>query len=256
MIPVKINDWRLLSFMGFVSFKDLDEETKAILDKEFEETYNKYKKLVYFIVVRIINIPNIAEEITNDTFLILYQHLNVIRDKKKIKSYLSITAKRLTYQYIKKYNAEREGLVDNFNMENYPDETATIREKKRWDTTRRVSMVNEIPSSILISIHQNNYPDPRPSGYQVFYNRVPDSEVLANCAHMLLQQSLYPENRRLAAPISEKIYLMNHAKCPAILVECGFLSNPNEAAQLSESTYQRTIAAILFASYLQFLSCR
>jgi len=147
-------------------------------------------------------------------------------------------------------------LTRNSEEIDYPDETATIREKKRWDTTRRVSMVNEIPSSILISIHQNNYPDPRPSGYQVFYNRVPDSEVLANCAHMLLQQSLYPENRRLAAPISEKIYLMNHAKCPAILVECGFLSNPNEAAQLSESTYQRTIAAILFASYLQFLSCR
>jgi len=119
--------------MGFVSFKDLDEETKAILDKEFEETYNKYKKLVYFIVVRIINIPNIAEEITNDTFLILYQHLNVIRDKKKIKSYLSITAKRLTYQYIKKYNAEREGLVDNFNMENYPDETARFSYFESWD---------------------------------------------------------------------------------------------------------------------------
>lgn len=147
-------------------------------------------------------------------------------------------------------------LTRNSEEIDYPDETATIREKKRWDTTRRVSMINEIPSSILISIHQNNYPDPRPSGHQVFYNRVPDSEVLANYAHMLMQQSLYPENRRLAAPISEKIYLMNHAKCPAILVECGFLSNPNEAAQLSESTYQRTIAAILFASYLQFLSCR
>lgn len=119
--------------MSFVSFKDLDEETKVILDKEFEQIYKKYKNLIYFIVVRIINIQTIAEEITNDAFLILFQHLDVIRDKKKIKSYLSTTAKRLTYHYIKKYNEERDGLVDNFNIENYPDDSDRFVYFEGWN---------------------------------------------------------------------------------------------------------------------------
>ena len=136
----------------------------------------------------------------------------------------------------------------------YPDETATIREKKRWDTSRRVELINGIPLAVLISIHQNNYPDPRPNGTQVFYNTIADAELLASDTHALLTQTFCPESRRLPSPISDKIYIMKHVNCPAILVECGFLSNPDEAARLSDNAYQCKLAAVLCASYLQFLN--
>ena len=56
----------------------------------------------------------------------------------------------------------------------------------------------------------------------------------------------------MAAPISDRVYLMKRVRCPAILVECGFLSNPAEAEKLKTGTYQTALAAVLFASYMQY----
>ena len=55
-----------------------------------------------------------------------------------------------------------------------------------------------------------------------------------------------------ARVIPESIYLMNHVKAPAVLVECGFLSNPEEAARLRQADYQMTLAVTIAASYLQW----
>lgn len=68
----------------------------------------------------------------------------------------------------------------------------------------------------------------------------------------MLTEALCPTSRRVAAPISEDIYLMRAAKCTAILVECGFLSNTAEAALLQTEAYQLKISALLLASYLQY----
>lgn len=105
---------------------------------------------------------------------------------------------------------------------------------------------------MLISIHQNCYPDRKPSGAQVLYAASPGSDTLGALMHDNLVAYLDPQNRRVAVPISEKIYLMREVNCPAVLVECGFLSNESECAKLEDGGYQTKLAAVIIASYLQY----
>lgn len=134
----------------------------------------------------------------------------------------------------------------------YPDESATIHAKKVWDQKTRVELINATENAVLLSIHQNKFPDARPSGTQVLYAKTEGSADFAELTHANLIACLCPENRRVAAPISDSIYLMKSVNCPAILVECGFLSNPTEAAKLKTGEYQTALATVLVASYLQY----
>lgn len=134
----------------------------------------------------------------------------------------------------------------------YPSEANTISKQKVYDQKTRVALINSYPNGVLISVHQNFYPDTRPSGAQVLYGHTPESEVFGKLLHVNLVAALDPENRRVAAPIDDKIYLMRNAQCTAALVECGFLSNPNEAAQLCSNDYQNKISVVLLASYLEY----
>lgn len=135
----------------------------------------------------------------------------------------------------------------------YPESADTIAAKKKWDQNRRLDLINSQDNAVYISIHQNYYPDPRPVGPQVLFGLADGSEALGNICHEMLNSSLCPDNRRVASPVSDKIFLMNKTKCTAILVECGFLSNPDELLLLKEDTYQKKLAAILLASYLCYI---
>lgn len=134
----------------------------------------------------------------------------------------------------------------------YPESAATTAQRKQSDQKARIELINAQENAVLISIHQNYYPDARPSGCQVFYGKPEGSRELGELAHKNMTEALCPSSRRVAAPISEDIYLMRAAKCTSILVECGFLSNPNEAALLLTDDYQLKISALLLASYLQY----
>lgn len=136
----------------------------------------------------------------------------------------------------------------------YPSEADTVAKQKVYDQKTRVALINGYPDGILISIHQNFYPDTRPKGAQVLYGHTPESEVFGKLLHVNLVAALDPTNRRVAAPIDENIYLMRNVQCTAALVECGFLSNPEEALQLEENTYQNKISVVLLASYLEYLN--
>ena len=136
----------------------------------------------------------------------------------------------------------------------YPESVSTIREKKVWDQKQRAALINATENAVLISVHQNYYPDPRPSGPVVLYGSGAGSTTLAEKVQAAFDSELCPENRRVSTPVSPKIYLMKQVNCPAILVECGFLSNPTEAAQLKNSEYQKKLALILVMSYFQFAS--
>lgn len=134
----------------------------------------------------------------------------------------------------------------------YPESAATTAQRKQSDQKARIELINAQENAVLISIHQNYYPDARPSGCQVFYGKPEGSRELGELAHKNMTEALCPSSRRVAAPISEDIYLMRAAKCTSILVECGFLSNRNEAALLLTDDYQLKISALLLASYLQY----
>lgn len=136
----------------------------------------------------------------------------------------------------------------------YPESEDSIAKMKRWDQHRRLELINSTDKAILISIHQNKYPDPRPFGPQVLYGSVSGSNELGLKCHELLNLYLCPENRRVASPASDNIYLMKNAACPAILVECGFISNSQELSQLQQDNYQKKLAAIILAAYLCYKS--
>ena len=135
----------------------------------------------------------------------------------------------------------------------YPESADTIAKKKVFDQKSRVKLINGVDNAVLISIHQNKYPDPGPSGAQALYGKVSGSMEFGELMHQNLTDCLCPGNRRVAAPISDDIYLMRSVECPSVLVECGFLSNPDEASLLQTKDYQIKLAVVLAASFIQFI---
>lgn len=128
----------------------------------------------------------------------------------------------------------------------------TITEKKVSDLKHRVQLVNETTNALLISIHQNHFSEPKYTGAQVFYAPFNGSEALALLTQQSLRSTLDPGNRRQPKP-ANSVYLMQQVSCPAILVECGFLSNPQEAALLQTETYQTKLVCALTCALTQYL---
>ena len=125
----------------------------------------------------------------------------------------------------------------------------TLREKKRSDLYNRAALVNETEGAVLLSVHQNNHSAKSASGAQVFFHD--DDESILWAQHtQLLRETLGTDPKREATRIAKKVYLMNHINCRAILVECGFLSNPKEDQLLQQEDYQTKLAMVLMSAYL------
>lgn len=129
----------------------------------------------------------------------------------------------------------------------------TIAAKKISDIKERVRIVNSTPNAILLSIHQNNFHDSRYSGAQVFYSAHADSRDLAEKMQSSFRSNLNPMNKR-SIKRSSGVYLMEHTNCPGILVECGFLSNPEEEAKLRNHAYQMKICSVISTTISQYLN--
>ena len=133
------------------------------------------------------------------------------------------------------------------------DTSTTIREKKVSDMHRRLSMYNE--ASLVISLHQNHFSVPKYSGTQLFYSsNHPQSAILAQQIRASIVGWVQPQNTRELKQATDGIYLLHHTTAPAVLVECGFLSNPDERDKLKTSAYQRQIAFAIMAGYWNYQS--
>ena len=129
----------------------------------------------------------------------------------------------------------------------------TLSQKKASDLKERVKRVNETNGAVLISIHQNHYPDDRYSGAQVFYAKTGGSEELAKKLQSVFVSILNPGSRRQIKK-SSGIYLMEHIDCTAVLIECGFLSNAAEEIKLRNPSYQKKLCTVIAAATGQYLS--
>ncbi len=128
----------------------------------------------------------------------------------------------------------------------------TVKERKTSDLKNRVAMVNEIGDGLLISIHQNFYTESKYTGAQVFYtDDLSQTQELAVSMQSLFQEHLDPTNNRASKVVDPSLYLLNHIQLPALLIECGFLSNETEARLLASDDYQQSIACILTTGLLQ-----
>lgn len=133
----------------------------------------------------------------------------------------------------------------------YSEGASTLHEKKVSDLKNRVELINSVPDAMLISVHQNYFTDSRYCGAQVFYTGGDVSRQWGEGTQEVLRKVLDSGNDRAAKMIPDTIYLFSHISCPAILVECGFLSNGEEASLLMTDTYQRKISLALAGAYLQ-----
>ncbi|MDR1893012.1 MAG: N-acetylmuramoyl-L-alanine amidase [Oscillospiraceae bacterium] len=119
----------------------------------------------------------------------------------------------------------------------------TIRQKKTSDLHNRMKIMEANPNALFVSIHQNNFESSRVSGAQVFYApNVPEAKVLAQSIQQNLKTFVQPDNDFKAKASSDDIYLIHKAKSTAVLVECGFMSNPAESLRLRNSDYQGKLA--------------
>ena len=132
----------------------------------------------------------------------------------------------------------------------HDEDAETLREKKSSDLKNRVAAIEKAEGGALISIHQNTYPSGRYHGAHVFYAPTDGSQALAEHVQSSIRTALQPGNERAVKQIPSTVYIMNHITCPAILIECGFLTNPEEEALLRDEDYQRRLAAVIAAAWL------
>ncbi|MGN1443004.1 MAG: N-acetylmuramoyl-L-alanine amidase [Acutalibacteraceae bacterium] len=136
----------------------------------------------------------------------------------------------------------------------YDSDCKTVREKKVSDIHNRMNIVNQYPDSIFLSIHQNHFDQSKYCGAQVFYSKNNEaSKEIAECIQSSIVSKLQPENTRLIKPSGSEIYLLYHAKSPAVMVECGFLSNGAEAQLLNDDEYQTKMAAAIIQGIFAYL---
>jgi len=124
----------------------------------------------------------------------------------------------------------------------YDIDSKTLRQKKISDIHNRVKIGNESSADIFVSIHLNKIPQQQYDGWQTFYNaNNAEGQKLAVSIQNNLNDSIQKENNRVAKSI-ENIYIVKHVEIPTTIVECGFLSNPEEEKLLLEDEYQNKLA--------------
>ncbi len=127
--------------------------------------------------------------------------------------------------------------------------------KKMLDLAARRQMAESTEGAIFVSIHMNAFPEAKYRGLQVFYSKNdPDSQALASKIQQTAQEQLQPDNNRKIKQATSAIYLLDRLHCPAVLVECGFLSNPEEAALFATQEHRKQVASALFSAITAYIS--
>lgn len=131
----------------------------------------------------------------------------------------------------------------------------TLREKKVSDMKNRLEIYNSDENNIVISIHQNKFQQEKYSGTQIFYStNNENSKVLAESIRNSVVNLLQPENTRECKKATKEIYLLYNAKIPAVIVECGFISNYSEAEKLKTESYQKQLAFSIYLGVLDYIN--
>lgn len=130
--------------------------------------------------------------------------------------------------------------------------------KKVYDLKNRLRFTEEAGSdAVFLGIHMNRFSDPKYSGTQVYYSpNSRDSRALAEEIRTGIKTALQPDNTRETKRAGSSIFLLKRLTVPAVLVECGFLSNENEAKKLKDPEYQKAFAAATVSAVASYISSR
>ena len=127
--------------------------------------------------------------------------------------------------------------------------------KKADDLNARLQLAQKQKNAIFVSIHMNKFPIEKYRGLQVYYSENHAASLtLAQAIQDGAQNALQNTEDRKVKPAGDSIYLMSHLEIPAVLVECGFLSNHEERALLKSENYQKKLALCLSATIFEYIS--
>lgn len=131
----------------------------------------------------------------------------------------------------------------------------SLRKRKISDIHNRFELMRKNPDAIFISVHQNKFEDSSQHGTQVFYSGNDErSKELAEAIQTSVTLTLQRKNNRVVKKSGSGIYLLYHAKIPAVLVECGFISNSDEVKKLKDESYRMKLAILIADGLLKYLS--
>lgn len=126
--------------------------------------------------------------------------------------------------------------------------------KKTADLNARITLMEQTNADFAISIHQNSYPDSSVHGAQCFYyQNSEEGSRLADRLQNALIKIADPDNHRVAKA-NDSYYIMKNSTCPVIIIECGFLSNYEEAELLCDENYQRKLAFAITSGVNDYLN--
>ena len=135
----------------------------------------------------------------------------------------------------------------------YPDAAKSIRQKKVYDTKNRVRFTGEKQNPVFISLHLNTYPSPQYFGPQVFFSKNnPQGKELAGQIQQSLKNTGLDSASRVIKQAPKGVYLMDNLHCPAVIVECGFLTNPAELGLLKQPSHQKELAIAVFLAAREY----
>ena len=136
----------------------------------------------------------------------------------------------------------------------YTEEENIKGYRKVYDLRNRLKIAEANEDAIFISLHMNRFTDPKYSGMQIYYskNRA-ESRVLADTLQSSVREHLSPDNNRKTKGAGESIYLLDRAENIALLVECGFLSNPEECEKLCTEDYRKQLSFVLVCGIINYI---
>ncbi len=136
----------------------------------------------------------------------------------------------------------------------HSEDAVTIRQKKTSDLKNRLAIINANPNALIISVHQNSFTSGYVHGTVIYHGTVhPGSKLLAGKIQKQIR-TLQPENEKQLKTAGKNLFLISNAKGPAVLVECGFLSNAKEEALLKTDNYQRKMAQAIADGVFSYLA--
>lgn len=127
--------------------------------------------------------------------------------------------------------------------------------KKTYDLRNRLRIAEESGAELFVGIHMNKFPKEQYKGLQVYYSpNTDESRIAASMIQSYAKKFIMPDNNREIKCANQSIYILKRIKIPAVLVECGFLSNPEELSLLTTKEYRNRLAVSIFASGAEYLT--
>ncbi len=131
-------------------------------------------------------------------------------------------------------------------------ESSQIASKKKSDLRNRLNLMKDYPEAVFVSIHLNKFTTSSASGSQVFYSNDDRAKLLGEYIQKSIVSLIQHDNMRVNKKATSSTYLLHNATVPAVLVECGFLSNREELEKLKQKDYQNKMAFSIYCGIMEY----